>query len=655
MKILVYDIETLLEMFLIVIYNPETDEWIEFEVSEEKTTLDGLVKFIDEHSDYYWVGYNNLSFDSQIVEWILREYSNWYDLSWKEICSKISQKAQDRIDDANFDLFPDYTEEKLSFKQIDLFTIWHFNNKNRRVSLKRLEFEMDVENVEEMPIIFNKSSLSHDELQIIRDYCHNDVLSTFIFYKFTIGEVEHPLYKDDNKIELRESIQEEFGISCLNYSNAKIGDEIIKKFYCEDKNIDYKSLPKKGFFRKQIHLKHCIPSTISFKTPQLQKLLASVKNTTLSIKDDYENNVEFYGQTYTFAKGGLHNIIRSKIYECDENTDIVDVDVSGYYPATIINYGYYPFHLGKEFLTGYSKIYYRRIALKPLSKTDKRIKGIVGALKEAGNCPYGKSSDVTSWLYDKQFTLSVCITGELSLLMLIEECELNGCSCIMANTDGATFLVPKDKREVFNEIKENWKKITTKHLTYEIEETEYKKMIFSTVNDYIAIKKNGEIKRKGDYVTDFELHKNKSASIIPITLSEYFINGIPVEETIKSHTNIYDFCIRQKSTKDFHYEGINRSTGERTIYNKLIRYYVSDTGEKLYKIKNPECTTNAPKQSQVEAGEWLCRVCNYLPKNTDVKKAQINYNYYIEKAEEIVRKVEGKKKIVVIPGQMSLF
>ncbi len=75
-------------------------------------------------------------------------------------------------------------------------------------------------------------------------------------------------------------------------------------------------------------------------------------------------------------------------------------------------------------------------------------------------------------------------------------------------------------------------------------------------------------------------------------------------------------------------------------------------------MKNPECQSNAADVSQVEAGEWVCTVCNYLPKNTDVATAGINYQYYIERAERIIHKIQtnGKKrKVVVNPNQLSLF
>ena len=257
-----------------------------------------------------------------------------------------------------------------------------------------------------------------------------------------------------------------------------------------------------------------------------------------------------------------------------------------------------------------------------------------------------------NWIYDRQLTMFTTLTGELSLLMLIEQYELNGIKVISANTDGVTIRIRKDLVDKMHEINKWWSDITQ----YELERTDYQKIIFSTVNDYLAIKTDGEVKKKGDFLTDFELHKNKSARVCSIALEHYFVHSTPIELTIRNHTNIYDFCLRQKSSKDFHYEGVNRVSGEKTIYNKLIRYYVSKTGEKLLKVKNEDCDTNAADISQVEAGEWVMHVCNFLSPNHPL--TNINHDYYIERANRIVHKIqtEGKKRrIVVNPDQLSLF
>ncbi len=650
MNILIYDIETMQELFLIGIYNPESKTYTEFEVSKDKNQLDGYMRFIEQHPEYYWVGYNNLRFDSQVIEWILRNYEDWHELTALETAAKIAQKAADIIHDANYDVFPEYREEWLTLKQIDVFRVNHYDNKNRMVSLKRLEFEMDLENIEEMPIHHTKTNMTDEEIQLTKDYCKNDVMATYEFYKVTIGQTEHPLYKGNNQIELRQDIEEEFGIPCLNYSDSKIGDEMIKKFYCQEKNIMYSDLPKKGLFRTEVKVRHCIADYITFQTPKLQQFLKGISKEKLTIKDEFKESLEFYDNIYTFAKGGLHTENKSKIFEADADHIIVDWDVSSYYPAIIINNGKYPHHLGPEFLRGYQTMFDKRLELKPLAKNDKKIKGIVGALKLAVNSVYGKSSDMQSWIYDRQLTMFTTITGELSLLMLIEAYELAGIHVISANTDGVTILVKNASFDNMTAINKWWMELTS----YELERTDYSKIIFSTVNDYLAIKTDGEIKKKGDFLTDFELHKNKSARIVPIALEQFFVNDVPVADTIRNHTNIYDYCLRQKASKDFHYEGHSKET--KTVYNKLIRYYVSNTGEKLLKVKNENSDSTAVDVSQVEAGEWLMTVCNHL--TPDHPLDNINHAYYIERAERIIHKIqlEGKKrKVIVNPNQISLF
>jgi len=233
--------------------------------------------------------------------------------------------------------------------------------------------------------------------------------------------------------------------------------------------------------------------------------------------------------------------------------------------------------------------------------------------------------------------------------MLIEAYELEGIHVISANTDGVTIRIKKSHIDKMYELNEWWQNLTG----YELERTDYERIIFSTVNDYLAVKTDGEVKKKGDFLTDFELHKNKSGRIVPISLEQYFINDVPVADTIVKHGNIYDFAMRQRATRDFHFEG--RSDGKTTVYNKLIRYYVSNTGEKLLKVKNEDSASGAASISQVEAGEWVMTVCNHLTANHPLDN--INHSYYIQQAEKIINKIKykGKRVPVFIANQLSLF
>jgi len=113
--------------------------------------------------------------------------------------------------------------------------------------------------------------------------------------------------------------------------------KFIKKYYCEEKGIAYKDLPRKGFFRKEVKLKHCVADYVKFQTKELQAFLKEIKDTTLKQNDDFKKAIKFHGNTYSFMKGGIHSENKPEIFEADDEYMIVDWDVSSMYPATIIN------------------------------------------------------------------------------------------------------------------------------------------------------------------------------------------------------------------------------------------------------------------------------------------------------------------------------
>jgi DNA polymerase elongation subunit (family B) len=57
-------------------------------------------------------------------------------------------------------------------------------------------------------------------------------------------------------------------------------------------------------------------------------------------------------------------------------------------------------------------------------------------------------------------TLKVTINGQLMIMMLCEELELNGIEVVSANTDGIVVKLYKSKKETFDKIAANWKKLT---------------------------------------------------------------------------------------------------------------------------------------------------------------------------------------------------
>lgn len=59
-------------------------------------------------------------------------------------------------------------------------------------------------------------------------------------------------------------------------------------------------------------------------------------------------------------------------------------------------------------------------------------------------------------LYDRLQTLKVTINGQLMIMMLCEELELNGIEVMSANTDGIIVKVYKRDKELFDKITTEW-------------------------------------------------------------------------------------------------------------------------------------------------------------------------------------------------------
>lgn len=381
--VLIFDIETPSGCFLACFYDFE-EGYKDFIIWEKQNDLYEFISFLEKNKHKYFIGFNNLTFDNQVIEWIFRNYDTFSMLSNTEISHKIYEFASSCIENSNYGLFSKYREDELTFKPLDVFKIQHFDNKNRMVGLKRLEVEMDMDDVREFDISPSKKDFTQKEIDDLISYCHNDVLGATTNYLYLIGETENKIYKGSNQIELRESLSKTFNINCLNFSNSKYGDEIMKKVYCEELKIDIKDLPKKGTFRKELIFKECIPNYIEFKTKELQHFLKELKKVKIGVKDDYETEIKIGNRKHTFALGGIHSVTENEFLIEDEEYELIDVDVSGYYVWTIISQLICPKHLNKKaFVKIVEWLYNERIKLKPLVKTNPEYKSLVAGYKEA--------------------------------------------------------------------------------------------------------------------------------------------------------------------------------------------------------------------------------------------------------------------------------
>jgi hypothetical protein len=132
--------------------------------------------------------------------------------------------------------------------------------------------------------------------------------------------------------------------------------------------------------------------------------------------------------------------------------------------------------------------------------------------------------------------------------------------------------------------------------------------------------------------------------IVPIALEKYFVEGIPVEETIKSQNDILDFCLMTRCHKSFdlYYNHVKDGKICKDKLSKTTRYFASKKGGTLFK-KN--LSTNSLTGVLIGQNVTLFNKRYNLP----INEYGIDYNFYIKECNKIIDAIEPREE------QLSLF
>lgn len=630
----VYDLEVTKSAFTYTGLNINTQKVSQFIIHKDKSELSEMIAHIKSLKGM--IGFNNINFDYPIIHYMLKQYCNkhleycyWAECKPKDIIDDLFGEAQRLINEQSKEAFNQIIAIKLSeviIPQLDLFKVWHFNNKARATSLKSLEIAMNLDQVQDMPIDYKRDDITLEEVyNVILPYNLLDVQATYEFYKRSI-----------EKIELRKGLIAKYKLPCINYPDSKIGEELVLKLYCEATGLNTYDVKKMRSERHEIALKDCIFDYIEFRTEEFNKLLEVFKSKVITeTKGAIAESVVFNGFKYDYGTGGIHGCIKPGVYESDDDYIIIDADVASLYPSIAIVNRLYPEHLGEIFCDVYENgIVKPRLAAKKAGD-----KVMADGFKLSANSVYGKSNDKHSFLYDPLYTLKTTLNGQLMLSMLAEDLvlTLKDVTVLQINTDGITVRIPRNLMQVYYDVCDNWQK----NVNLELEYVDYSKMIIRDVNNYIAVSTKGKVKYKGAFEIDKDYHKDSSFKIIPIALSEYFVKGIPVEETIRNHTNIFDFCGRQKF-RGGDYGTTSTIVGDKIVVEqqqKNVRYYISNQGSSF--VKNYQKGT-----SEIINKGYLVTIYN-KHELKEINQYNINYSFYIK---ECYKEIDN-----IINKQLTLF
>lgn len=649
----VYDIEVFQNIFHCSVKNTETNNIYKFEISERKNQLRELVKFfkqVDKYitwGDYYttninipanviFCGYNNLHYDNPIINYIIEYEDKLTQYNIPTICSSIFNlsKTITTSSEDNIDAWKHW-KYQIWFDTFDILTMLYSNK--LRVGLKEIQVTMQYPNVQEFVCDWTKP-LPLEDFDSMIDYNINDIEST--------SELLNRCKKD---VDLRIAIEDEYGVRVLSKDGVNIGMKILTQKYLEKTGLTWQDIKDLRSPMSVIPLKDVILPFIKYDSPILQRVLEDMKNQIVSPgRKGYENKFVFNNLRYSVGVGGIHSVNSPEIIIPRDDEMLIDIDVASLYPSMLIEYEFYPRHLGKEFLEVYKQIKDERIEAK---HNGDKVKN--ETLKLALNGLSGNLQNEHNFCYSPFAVMQIRINGQLLLLMLAEKLTQIGCRIVQANTDGLFVLLKKDAYSKVNSICREWEQLTK--LT--LEEDRFKAMYQYAINDYFAITEDNKVKEKGMFITAVKLGKGLTPKIIPKAVISFFKDGIPVEDTIKNCTDIRDFLMSEKTGKQWHVEYMNEEQ------QRTNRFYASTNGGYLWKWKDTGhkegeiITYTEPYVGERKYKASARQYQNMLTAsgvtllnkfdNKPIEERKINYRYYIMEAYKIIRDLK--------PLQLSLW
>lgn len=639
----VYDIEVFPNVFHCTVKNTETGELHKFEISCRRNQLDELVEFFHTVNTKYtfgdlyttdikldtnilFCGYNNLHYDNAIINYIIDCYNIMKYKGYRDICRSVFNLSK-VITTSSEDDNSAWRKWKymICFDSFDILTMLYSNK--LRVGLKEIQVTMQYKNVQEFVADW-QADLPENQIDSMIDYNINDVNST-----------EELLNRCKKDIDLRIAIEDEYGVRVLSKDGVNIGMKILTQKYLEKTGQTWWDIKDLRSPMSVIPLNNVILPFIKYDSPILTRVLDDMKSQIVSPgRKGYENKFVFEGLQYSVGVGGIHSVNKPEIIIPKEDEMLIDIDVASLYPSMLIEYEFYPKHLGPEFLEVYKQIKDERIEAK---HNGNKVKN--ETLKLALNGLSGNLQNEHNFCYSPFAVMQIRINGQLLLLMLAEKLTQLGCRIVQANTDGLFVLLKKDVYSKVNNVCREWEQLT--RLT--LEEERFKAMYQYAINDYFAITEDDKVKEKGMFITTVKLGKGLTPKIIPKAVINFFKNGVPVEDTIKGCQDIRDFLMAEKTGKQWHVE-YNNKEQQRTN-----RFYASTNGAYLWKWKEKDtnnfdvsipCPTEKQYQNMLTASGVT--LLNYLD-DKPIEERKINYRYYIMEAYKIIRELK--------PLQMSLW
>lgn len=512
-----FDFEVFEYDWLVVLFDSKTKS--EKVIINDKEKLED---FYQENKFDIWVGFNNKNYDQHILKGIL--------------CGFNPKKISDYIIiDHNNGWGYSNLMNKIYTIQYDIM-----NSLNK--GLKTYE-GFQGKNIKESDVAFNiPRKLTKEEIEETIIYCRSDVINTYELFIKTIKDFKAHM----NLVKMAGG-----NLKYLSKTKTQLSSIILQaKQTIRDDEFDV-------FVPDNLEIKKYKKIVDWYKSDKSKRYYNRVKKKNGGYKNE-ENRLEISvaGVDHVFGWGGLHGA-RKKYHS---KGYFILMDVSSLYPSLMIKYNLLSRSCSRNGVKKYEEIYHKRLELKSLGKKEEQ-----APLKLVLNSTYGAAKDKFNALLDPRNANLVCLFGQLFLLDLIEHLE-NNSKIIQSNTDGILIKIDPKDFEKIDDIAYEWEERTGLSLTFD----QYKEVFQKDVNNYLLLDLDNEVKAKGAYVKELN-SLDYDLPIINKALRNYMIDKIPVEETILSCNNLYEFQMVTKISSKYDYA----LWGSKKLKERVIRSFAS--------------------------------------------------------------------------------
>lgn len=472
-----------------------------------------------------------------------------------------------------------------------------------RSSLKIYGGRLHAPKMQDLPIE-PSASIAPDQREALRRYCVNDLETTAILYRHLRPQ-----------IALRETMSKEYGVDLRSKSDAQIAEAVIRT---EIERLGGDASKPENVTNLVIGYKD--PGFIRFNTPALQEMFARLLATDFHIADNGsvempdwlgQQRIAIDGAHYQMGIGGLHSCEKRQYIEASKHEVLADFDVASFYPAIILGQRLTPSHLGQPFLTVFGSIVERRLKAKRAGD-----KVMADVLKIVINGTFGKLGSKYSFLYSPDLLIQTTITGQLAMLMLIEQMSAAGVRTVSANTDGLVLLAPSSLNRAMEIVAWDWMLSTG----YQLERSDYRILASRDVNSYLAVKIDGSVKGKGAFAAP-SLAKNPDCQIVYDAAAARIASSTAIEKTIRQCTDIRRFVTVRRVTGGAVWGG--------QPLGKAVRYYYSTS------VPSDQIITYAKNGNKVPNSEGTMP----LMEMPETFPSDVDYHVYEVEAERLLAAV----------------